>query len=305
MKLTTPKRLFFLVCISFLVSCEKEVSFNLKEPEPTLCLNCIMEAGNRDSIVMYVSQIQSAADEQELRPVEDASIIFQKNGVVQENIINRGKGIFVLNQSPEPGAHYTIEVSSEGFKTIKAETRVPQVPTAQAWFKTDTIPDDEWAKGYYTQNRLEVALSDQPGKQNYWFIGAKVFRDPHGELYGEFRVSYVSDKLNFDSFNRYDRQNYWPPFTNFEYYGALRLSDESFQESTFSFSIDVARELFVISADEHFDKHYKSSIKHFLVYEYDTTPIFEPVQIYSNIENGFGIFGAIAISHFDFNNHFD
>jgi hypothetical protein len=146
-------------------------------------------------------------------------------------------------------------------------------------------------------------LKDTPSKDYYWFKLGKIYFF-NGKDYGEYYISYKTDNLLFDEFNRYYDQDYEPPFTNYEYIGALRLDETIFSNKKIQFSLGCLPPvtLFIINGDIHFDKYYKSSIKQFLTYEYDNLPVFEPVQLYSNIINGFGIFGSIAISKFYINN---
>lgn len=52
-----------------------------------------------------------------------------------------------------------------------------------------------------------------------------------------------------------------------------------------------------LDADIHYDKYLKSTIKQ-RMNDGDNLLFNEPVQIYSNIENGLGIFGSVAITSF-------
>lgn len=259
-----------------------------------------MEAGTRDSIVIFISKIQSINDENDIVPIDDAKIILTKNGVPKNEITNKKNGKYILREAPLPGATYKIMVKVDGYKTLEAETTVPEIPEARAWFKKDSIPDDTWAKGYRVQKSLKIELTDKPGNDYYWFVSALIRQQKLP--YGSFGIFYRTNNLLFDSFNRYATQDNIEPFTNFEYCGALRLTDENLATNIFTFSMSASNNttLFIINADEHFDRYYKSSIKQFLMYEYDNLPIFEPVQIYSNVKNGFGIFGSIAVTSFYF-----
>ena len=293
--------LFLLIAVPVIFfSCEKDISFDLDIPESALCFNCIMEAGNRDSIAMYISKVQAVDETSELVPILNANIKLWKDGVAQDGITNYGKGVYILKQTPQEGSTYQVEVSVDGYEKLTAQTTVPFCPEAQAWWRKDTIRNVElYGSGYKIFDRLEVKLGDRPGKDFYWVIKVGVY-DMYGANYGAFDTQYLTDNLLFDSFNRYARQEYVHPFTNFEYMGALRLDDDNINGDTFNFFTDAYSGLYIINADEHFDKHYKSSIKQFLVYEYDQGPVFEPVQIYSNIENGYGIFGSVAVTGFTF-----
>lgn len=290
--------LLFIISFLIIYSCEKEISLELDTQEDMLCLNCILEAGI-DSVAIYVTKVQSVENDTAFTPVKTARIELSKEGQILQGIVYRGNSRYLLKHKPEVGKKYEISVEVEGYKTLTAETTIPVFPDAKAQLKIDTIYDDYWAKGYYTVKKIVVDLKDTPSKDYYWFKLGKIFNSI-GKPFGEYYTAYQTDNLLFDEFNRYYDQDYEPPFTNYEYRGALRLDDEVFTNSKIQFSLSCLPpvSLFVIKGDVHFDKYYKSSIKQFLTYEYDNLPIFEPVQVYSNISNGFGIFGSISISEF-------
>lgn len=288
---------FFLVLFIFF-SCEKEITFDLDIPEDKLCLNCILEAGN-DSVAIYVTKIQAVENDTAFTPVANAHVELSKEGQLLQGIIYRGNGRYLLKHKPEVGKKYEIRVDIDGYITLTAITIVPVFPDAVAKFKQDTIYDEYWVNGYRTIKKIVVDLKDTPTKDYYWFKLGNIINFK-GKPYGNYYYAYKSDKMYFDEFNRYYLQDVSYPFASYEYIGAMRLDEEIFlnSEVQFSLSSNFPKTLFIINGDVHFDKYYKSSIKQFLTYEYDNLPIFEPVQLYSNITNGYGIFSSIAISEF-------
>ena len=297
-------KLFFIIFLVLIIySCEKEITFDLDTPEDMLCLNCILEAGN-DSVAIYVTKIQAGENDSAFTPIPNARIEIKKEGQLLSDIKYHGNGRYLLKHKPEIGKKYEIRIYVEGYETLTAETTVPVFPIAQAKYVLDTIYDDYWANGYYTVPKIVVNLKDSPAKDYYWFKIASI-HNIMGNPFGDYYATYQTDKMYFDEFNRYYIQDVSLPFTNYEYIGALRLGEEVFQNSDIQFSLSsgLKETLFVINGDEHFDKYYKSSIKQFLNYEYDDLPIFEPVQIYTNITNGYGIFSSIAISKFYINDN--
>ncbi len=288
-----------LILVLIFSGCEKEISLEFDTPDDILCLNCILEAGN-DTVAIYVTKVQSVQNDTAFTPVENARIELTKDGQILQGIIYRGNGRYLLKHKPEVGKKYEIRVEVEGYEALTAETTIPVFPDAHAKFKQDTIYDDYWVNGYRTVNKIVIDLKDTPTHDYYWFRLARIINF-RGSPWGEYYISYKTDKMYFDEFNRYYVQDISYPFTSYEYKGALRLDEQVFLNSEIQFSLaaKLPITLFVINGDVYFDKHYKSSIKQFLTYDYDDLPIFEPVQIYSNINNGFGIFSSIAISKFD------
>jgi hypothetical protein len=78
------------------------------------------------------------------------------------------------------------------------------------------------------------------------------------------------------------------------------MTDEGFDGKVLTFTIqDIIaggnRNQYFLNADEHYDKYIKTTLIKRMS-ENDDLPFYEPVQIYSNIENGYGIFGSCAIT---------
>jgi hypothetical protein len=291
--------LSILLIILILVSCEKEISLKLNAPQDMLSLNSILEAGN-DSIIINITKIQEIENANDFIPVDNATIEIKKNNEILSGIFYKGNGKYLLTHQPKSGEKYEIKVWVDGYKTLLAETRIPPFPIVNTEWKKDTIFDPNWINGYRTRNKLLVTIEDNPTKDYYWFRSAKIYSYKGKPPLVSFSSSYKSDKMYFDDFNRYYVQDNSYPFANYLYVGALRLDDEVFTNNQVQFSLSFAPKntFFAINGDIHFDKYYKSSIKQFLTYEYDDLPIFEPVQMYSNIENGFGIFSSIAVKQF-------
>ena len=224
-----------IIIVLIFISCEKDIALDLKEPGDMLCLDCILEAGN-DSVVIYVTKVQSVEGAGDLVPVENAEIILQKDGEILPGIVNKKNGKYLLTHIPEEGKTYKIQVNVDGYKPLSAETIVPLKPLAEAQYLTDTIPDKKWAKGYYTVSKIFVELKDHYSKDYYWLLRAYM-RNVGGAPYGSYAIAYQTDNLLFDSFNRYYNQDYNFPFTNYDYIGALRLDDEVIENGEINFSI--------------------------------------------------------------------
>ena len=80
----------------------------------------------------------------------------------------------------------------------------------------------------------------------------------------------------------------------------IRMTDEGYDGQELTFTIPdiiggAQRVKYFLNADEHYDKYIKTVIINRLN-ETDELPFYEPIQIYSNIENGYGIFGSCAIT---------
>jgi hypothetical protein len=124
----------FLLVYLISVSCENDITLNLNIPEDMLCMNCILEAGN-DSVVIYITKIQAVENDTAFTPVANARIELRKDRQLLQGINYQGNGRYLIKHKPEAGKKYELNVEVDGYKTLLAETSVPDFPDAQAKFK--------------------------------------------------------------------------------------------------------------------------------------------------------------------------
>lgn len=274
---------WLLFVFSLFISCEKEVVLDFNRPVK-LCLNCVL---NPDSIVSArLTLSRNIENESTFEPVEGASIILYENEKELGAFTSFGNGDYHLNHYPLPSNNYKITVSHTDFQNLSASTVVPQKP--KVTHNSDTIEFSE--QGHFYVLDINYSIHDKPGLNNYW-IYSKYIR--HGIAYTSGSFSGINAPF-LDDFNREIDTNTKYGFVYFYY---VRISDIGYDGSILSFKMSGETESFTnfITADEHYDKYIKSSVKARLNSEGDL-PFREPVQIYSNIENGYGIFGSCAIT---------
>jgi hypothetical protein len=281
--------IIFLIPAIFL-SCEEEVYFSF-EHEPRLCLNCIL---NPDSTVITASlSLSKKLDTiNVIKSISDAEILLYEDGNLFGRFSNTGDGKYKLNKVPVAGKMYRITVDSEEYGKVSASTIVPNKPEI-TWSK-DTVGYDEYNLLRYN---LNVQIHDKQGKDYYWLYSTG---EVNGVTVGGGGGGVVLNAPFADTFNRrYETEQKY----GFVHYYQIRLSDEGYDGQVLDFVIpDLVPNTqyrqfkrHILNASEHYDKYIKTSILYRLN-EGSDLPFSEPVQIYSNIENGFGIFGSCAIS---------
>lgn len=281
-------RLLLFFSILFFVSCEKEVTLNF-EHTPKLCLNCIL---NPDSIITAKLALSKKLDDSDnFISVENATIKLYEEGILFGELTDYRNGHYLLNKKPTKGKRYKIVAESFDGKMVNATTLVPGAP--QIVYVKDTVGSTEYdARIRYD---LNVKLFDKPGKDNYW-------------IYGSWRVGGVmygggSRAINAPFVDTFNRSIDTEAKYGFTYFLQIRISDEGYDGQVLDFIIpdfivsdqhDSYYQHF-LNADEHYDKYIKTTIINKMKEDSDL-PFYEPVQVYSNIENGYGIFGSCAIT---------
>jgi len=284
------KTITTLFILLLFISCERDVELPYNYP-PTLCFNCIL---NPDSIITAsLTNVRNIDTINTFVRVNNATIVLTEDGVELEHLSFLGKGKYKLNYKPKSQKKYTVTVTHPDYPTLTAETIVPVAPVVS--HSVDTIEPVQNPYDPYIITNINFAIADKIGLDRYWYYvlsrnrNVSGLRSVHHNIYAPF----------FDDFNRYvDADN------SFSYSYYIRIKDEGYDGQVLKFTQNnVGKKLdgiyislfYFLTADKHYDKYIKSTVKDRVNKEEDFSFI-EPVQIYTNIENGYGIFGSCAIA---------
>lgn len=271
------------------MSCEKDLKTEVRIT-PKLCFNCIL---NPDSVIRgSLSLSQSISENNPFQKVSDAIIELKKDGQVVGIMPNTGDGIYVLNIKPNSGSYYEINIKTEGFQSLHASTIVPLKPLVNYQQDNPILHNPNTYSSYYSY-RITKNINDSPGTNRYWHYR---LRQSPTKIWRFVGVFYDVDSPIIDNFNRVTDAT---DKLGFHYESYIRINDTGMDGQILTF-YDIAynNEInFFMDADEHYDKYLKSTIKQ-MMNDGGSLLFNEPVQIYSNIENGLGIFGSAVITSF-------
>ena len=274
--------IFFIVLI--FSSCVEEVELNF-DHEPKLCLNCIL---NPDSLIKASVTLSHSLDNSaQFESVNNANIKLYENDILKGELTFISSGLYLLKQKPESGKDYKIIVEAQGYETLEAFTKVPEKPIISYSKDTTKILENvNWPL-----IDLNVQIIDKLGADLYWIYQTWIV---NGVKYGG--SSQAINAPFVDPFNRIiDTEEKY----GFRFFLQVRMTDEGYDGQKLTFTIpdivEKERTQHFLNADEHYDKYIKTTIIK-RMNETDELPFYEPIQIYSNIENGNGIFGSCAIT---------
>ncbi len=219
--------------------------------------------------------------------------------------------IFTLEHQPRTGAKYEIEVAATGYETVKATTSIPHPIVCEADF---TAGENDYSRSddLVTLNKFSYNSLANPA---LWIISQMISEEDEVEQYNEIYVDNVFvDKTN--SFGGMGAPN--EVVGGMYHEGYLRVKSKYVQhlteliftpthaiywgdEGMSSPQNRIRVEL--VAAGPEFDKYNKSLYeqKSMIVYDEDISSIFyQPKSVYSNIENGAGIFAGISKTVFVF-----
>ncbi|MBA4408622.1 MAG: DUF4249 domain-containing protein [Bacteroidota bacterium] len=285
----------YLFCLFLVFSCEKDLNTAIdvfKKP----CFNCIL---NPDSVITAtVSMSKSITNEGMPDKILDAVIELKEEGKPSLFLKHIGNGKYKTDHKPSVGTKYSVEISIPNYLTLKATTIVPIRPEVK-YIKGYLKPKEEIKSRYSSLPFYPYTfeINDKPGLNRYWVYSMEKYIGNNYKW--DFRSMYYGpDFIQYDDFNKETDAGFLNGFY-FLYY--LRILDSGIGSNVFQVNeecpVDQNYRYFFMDTDEHYDKYLKSTIKQ-AMNDGDNLLFNEPVQIYSNIENGLGIFGSAAITSF-------
>lgn len=268
----------------FFISCEKEIPLDAEQKEPRIVVNCIF--GDGDTIYVHVSESRDVLYEGELPNLTNADVKLEdQNGNVLGNFSHQGNGIYKLNgYVPVAGQTYKLVVTNSGFDAISATTQTPSVISVSA---IDTL-----RKG--NEMNYAIKFSDDPSMVNYYAVAIEqitIVDDGFGGYYTYSDYYFETSEIFTQNGNTdVDGVKYGSIFlfSDATFSGGECVFDAAtyIHEESIDSTIVVVR---LLSLSEDYFK-YKLSLEKYQETEGD--PFAQPVQVYSNVENGFGIFGG-------------
>ncbi len=265
--------------------CIEDVQLNLKDEEPEIVLNCILNTG-QDTVTAWLSKSQLISENKPFVAIKDAEISLREDGVTIGEFIWQDSSAYILPIKPEPGKKYKIEAKVGG-KTVWAETNIPD-PV----FATIQI-----AKYNFVGKNYMVSLTDDPNTTNYYWISAYGREGREEDQQYNIAFAIFSNFLYADDFNQ--RVSEYGGY-NFEYEYYLRFTDKEIQNKPVDVvfvpaGINLPHQVFLLSTDVHLDKYMKSSIllEQMDIFVTESPNTYSPFPVYSNIYGGTGIFGSM------------
>lgn len=299
MKATSP--LFFLI-IALLVGCEKtEKIENFPKTAPKLALNSIMIPDSGITVIIYKSL--SILDNAPNKILDKATLELFRDGLSVGKLegANHFSYYFFPDIKPEPGHTYKLTASLKGFETVSATSDIPT--DAQITNLTSIVKDtSSWGWNYgtnyfFSTGKLLLGLKDDGEKENYYKISMYMLDTTYSiNEYGDTSDTFIYR----NSLQNYNNESS-NPLIEFTEGDSYYFSDQYLNGQEFSIELPIRYsgsspgdtlfiELSAISKDLFLFK--KSMIKY---NESQSNPFSEPIKIYTNIENGYGIFAGSSI----------
>lgn len=308
------KEILFWLSIGLMVliaSCEKSITYNGKELQSVLVLNARISAG--DSITCHLTSSKPITSVKGLMDIDDAKIEILKDGVSIGFLEGKGNGIYTSSQLVEEGGSYALSASKSGYNSITSNCEVPNKPQATLKsIEAQQVYDADQGVYVIPKLKLNLEIADSEKEEFYrvrvfqrYLADQFYYSDPKdvvidtlsfiwGEAYYETKDPLLSREI--DDFSD-EPENSYQIFPDYTFAG---------EKYEIPIEVDLGRGRFEPWVADSIPLFYRIEVQSltkelFLYYKsleaqdwYGDSPFSEPVQLYSNIKNGYGIFGATS-----------
>jgi hypothetical protein len=302
-----------LICFFLLSSCIKEVDFEVDYVPKRLVVNSVMAAYRQ--ITVNVSGLQSIFDDS-LPFIENATVIIEEVGGNTDTLQYISKGNYLTKMFCFPGKVYKLMVEAEGYPTAFSCDTVPMGTSIKYALERESSTVDEDGMPHCD---IWVTFAPNKGQINYYEL---FFIDQFATSSGEYNTHLLSLDVSVDPLISASGTS------DFNHYTYL-FNDAMIEESEYAIFMKMQRAYSgggiypqpVIHDRErayaavlrtvskaYYD--YRGSWEKHQYFKNDSRKvediiyvplIGEPQEMYSNIENGLGIFVAYSQSYYVLN----
>ncbi len=280
-----------LAFLGAIASCEKEIELKQDEIDPRIVVNSIFSAN--DTIWVELSESRNVLYEGALPSITDATLqLTDGNGTFMGDFVHDSDGnYYMASVIPVAGNRYGIKASKNGLKSINAFTSTPQLISVTS---IDTVSFADASEMEFT-----IKFTDDATVTNYYSISIASYVGYENE-FGEieyYETNYFTTKEFYVINGGDDIGGDGTKFGSEFYFTDEFLSGTniSFKGRIYYFNDTEDPRFFVVKVASLSEDLYKYKVTYANYLNTQGSPFAEPVRVYSNVENGFGIFGGSSI----------
>ncbi len=288
------KKYILIFCILTIFGCETVIDIDVANNDRVLVMNSII---NPDSLFRVdVSETTGILNpETSIRGRDDAKIsVFEGDDFIQELTYDPEKFYYLTEDfKPKQNTNYRIEIEVDDHETVVTTTTLPALPPGIKSFNVDSSFEDGF-KGF----DFDLTFDD-PAEENYYEV--KVYGYFYNREFDPDTNTYeIVDSTLVDFYLSTDDQVVEEYFD----YNRIIFNDKLFNGKEYTISL---RPSFSVSDnlgdnfgqllvdfrqlnEDYFEYERTTALQRWV----DDDPFAEPVPVYNNIENGYGIFGGYS-----------
>ncbi len=299
-------KFYNLVFISFFVflftnSCRQEIEISFKDFVPKPVINCLFTP--EEPFQVHISFSKTPVDTASYN-IDNAIVILYGDDNTEEQLPLTDNGIYSRSTViPREGVVYTLKVKIPDMDEVSATGSVPLNRAeiteieSKAGFKTEAVMGIGEEARIPVQN-IQMKFKNNSEKNNC--MGVSVVQYATTRHWSNNNFSLVEDTTNFNLgyLNSNDPAILSEGLGNFYVYEMLMFRDINLTEQSSAVQFNIEKESsskfwlrFFDFSPEAF-QYVKSWFIHEYTQDYDFWEVYEPHPLYSNVENGYGVFAG-------------
>ncbi len=291
------KLIYITVIVFAFISCEKEVDIPIEYSESKLVVNSVFCTDSLWNVEISASKY--IYDTMQIPLLDNAIVTIADSDKNSIELFNQGNGIYTsLTEKPELNKAYTVNVLHSVYDNVSSTSKLPNNININdiSWDEQVLFEGQEYRK-------VKITFQDPP-ENNYYSI--RVF-ERNWMIEGWNNEGYLDSILVEQPYYIISQNASVSNNENKNYVTSIYFSDDLFDgnEYTFDFLLDnymfenswgsgserlpIYISFSTLSKDLYW---YQTSLQK---YQYSNGDFFsQPVQVYTNVENGLGIFAGCS-----------
>ncbi|MFD2034173.1 DUF4249 domain-containing protein [Belliella marina] len=276
--------MIFLGIISY--SCETVVDVDIPFDKPQVTMNTVLKANGFPKVRLTFSK--HALDNNYIyEPIKNAQVYLESEGVSYELEFEEENGIYkTLDFMIQAGKHYTVSANVPDYQVVTATETIPEIVPIKNFSYNGETQKDSWN----VEQDITILFDDPVGENYYEISGYSITKTTYLDQNGneqehiDFRNLYLNPK-NPTYQNDYGSSN--TVLINDQLFEGQEAKIDMFSWGT-HFSPEVDSEIYIILKSVT-ESYYKFHTTFGLQRWNDGDPFAQPVQVFTNIQNGMGI----------------
>lgn len=285
------KKYLLIIPLFMAVACDLVVDVDIPIEEQKLTLNSFFI---QDSVwTAKLSLSRHILDEANFKTVDDGLVVIFEQGNPVDTLFSEGNGIYSADSKPVPGRSYEIKVISPAHGSVRSRSYLPEavaINNMEMEIPQDLSVDDP-------KISIRFQLKDRAQETNYYQVLLTMERRYKNHFSGEEMIAHQTVPLESNDpviANTNDNNSEGFFFKDALFDGKeISLSLKAPYWGAGNEGMKLIFYLRTLSED-----FYKYKITSRLRNSTSGDPFAQPVNVYTNVENGFGIFGGFSQSVF-------
>jgi Domain of unknown function (DUF4249) len=299
------KIILAIATIAIFISCEKTVIVDVPVAAPKLVVNGIVQANNVFAVNVGKSEAVLSSTGANSFKVTNATVQLYENGLLKDSFLyNSTNNNYVAKNGTLAltGKTYKLTAAVNGFTTVDAETTTPSNIAIQSITRIVNARTD--ANGN-TQDEVKIKFADNGNETNYYlFKIKKPYYNNGAQVLYDIIYCIKSNDVDIDRTSNSD-----PTDINSCIDREFLMTDKNFNGGTKTITLFIDSYNLTEYINPFNQKKYKTIVeinsiaKNYYNYrrslqtyrDNEDNPFSEPVLVYSNINNGYGIFSSFTV----------